>query len=91
MEIIIKKKIALGFLGDEYKDSYINLKAIPVKELESLDGTIKEEVVKRFVDGKINQDGKMIDITKENLFDLPGEVFIEGFAQISGKKLDPKE
>lgn len=34
MAIIIKKKVDLGFLGDEYKDSYLEFKQIPVDDIE---------------------------------------------------------
>ena len=88
--IVIKKRVSLDFLGEEYKDSYLILKSISIGEYDKLgDATVKDVVIERFLDGKIKQDGELIDITKENLTELPGEVFVEAFAAITGQ-LDPK-
>lgn len=82
--LTIKKKISLSFLGEEYKDSYIVVRSVGVSEYETMKGTVRDEVIGRFVDGEINQDGEMVKITKENFLELPGEVFVEAFAQMTG-------
>lgn len=42
-EIIIKKKVTLEFLGEEYKDSYITFKSIPIGEYADLASKIDDE------------------------------------------------
>lgn len=96
-----KKKITLEFLGDEYKDSYIELESMPMNELEALLNKAKDTdqsqdrgealsfmrnaVSDRFVGGSVSQDGKMVEVKKEDVASLPAEVFIEAFQQIVGK------
>lgn len=87
--LVVKKKLMLDFLGEEYADSYIVLRSISVGEYDKLDGTVREEVMNRFESGQINQDGKMVDITKDNLTELPGEVFVKAFEVMTGN-IDPK-
>lgn len=85
MPIVIKKRVSLDFLGDDYKDSYILIRCISIGEYEKLgDATVKETVKNRFIEGKIKQDSGMVDITKENLEELPGEVFVKAFESMTG-------
>jgi hypothetical protein len=84
MGLIIRKKVSLEFLGDEYKDSFLIVRAVGVSEYENVEGTVRDEVIARFIEGKINQDGKLEDITKENITDLPGEVFVEAWGIMTG-------
>lgn len=88
--LVIKRRISLEFLGEEYKDSYISVKAISVKEYPELKGTVQETIIDRFLEGKINQDGTMVDVTKDNIEELPGEVFVEAFNTIVGIE-NPKD
>lgn len=100
-EIVIRKRVSLDFLGEEYNESYIVLASVPVKEFDDLQNQIaklkpgenlsfvRSEVKKRFIEGKIQQSGQLVDITTENVEDLPGEVFIEVFEYITGK-ISPK-
>lgn len=99
--IKFKKKVTLEFMGDEYKDSYIELESIPMGELEELVNAAKDHdgdenrsealsfmrtaVEKRFLGGSVSQDGKMVDVTLDDVKTLPAEVFIEAFQQIVGK------
>lgn len=99
MTIVVTKRISLEFLGDEYKEGYIVLKSIPLKEYESLQkdlssigekGTeavayIKKFIAGRFIEGKIPQGAEMVDLTTDNLEELPAEVFLEAMATLSGK------
>lgn len=90
MTLIIRKKVSLEFLGDEYKDSYIIAKAISLDEfniLKKSDETIGELVKTRIIEGKIKQDNQDIDITKENAGELPGEVFTYIWTVLTG--IDP--
>lgn len=97
--ITIKKRVSLDFLGEEYKDSYLVFKSIAVREYADLqkkanevdkDGTkavgfIQEQLAGRLLEGKI--DGQ--DVKADDLLDLPVEVIIECFNQISGQ-VSPK-
>lgn len=99
----VTKRVSLEFLGEEYKEAYLVFNAITMREYESLkqrsaasagDGIkslkfIESELASRFVGGKFPVDGKLIDVTKEDLPDLPGEVFIEAMGKLTGAP-DPK-
>lgn len=109
--IVVKKRVSLDFLGEEYKEGYLVFTAIPVAELDKLqkkaaeiqdkvEGNdsesakasqdfIKEQVVSRFVEGMIPQDGENVVVTKDNITDLPPDVFIEAWQQMNGK-ISPK-
>lgn len=89
MGLIIKKRVSLEFLGEEYKDSYLIVRAIGVGEYDNLKGTVRDEVINRFVDGEIVQDGKLMPVTLDNIKDLPGEVFVEAYSSMIGTL--PKE
>lgn len=99
MSIVVTKRISLEFLGDEYKEGYIKVKSIPLKEYATLQDEIKkvEEdntkalayirvlIKAQFIEGKIPQGTETVDLTAENLDELPGEVFVEVMGQLSGK------
>lgn len=106
MGLVIKKRVSLEFLGDDYAEGYLVFTAIPTSDMVALqakasklqekedDATasltfLTEEIISRFVEGKIPQDGKLVDVTKENLTDLSSDVFIEAWQQMNGK-LSPK-
>jgi hypothetical protein len=40
-KLVIRKRVTLEFLGDEYKDAYIDFKSIPVGDYDKLIGEIK--------------------------------------------------
>lgn len=99
-EIVIKKRISLEFLGDDYKDGFIVFKSIPVKDYEGILKDVEQAekrgntdamrlvrrlVTERLIEGEIPQDGHKIPITPENLGDLPGEVYFEAMQQLTGK------
>lgn len=91
MPIVIKKRVSLEFLGEEYKDSYIDVRSISIGEYEKLgDATVKATVIDRLVGGEIKQDSGLVKITKDNIEELPGEVFVEAFGVMTGR-LDPKQ
>lgn len=90
MAIVIKKRVELGFLGDEYKDSYLILRSISVNEHENIgDKTVKEVILEHFIEGKIQQGEDKVTITKDNLGELSGEVLHKAFEVIAGV-VDPK-
>lgn len=91
MPIVIKKRVSLEFLGKDYKDSYLTLRSIPIGEYEKIgDKSIKEVVIDYFIDGEIQQGENKVAVTKDNLLELPGEVFTHGFNVIAGT-VDPKD
>lgn len=97
-KIVIKKTVNLGFLGEEYKDSYLTFKSIPIKDYD----TIIEEVEKSaddnkkamsyirkiipeyFLEGKFLQE----DVTKEDLDDFDQETYLQIFQRITGQRQD---
>jgi len=104
-EIIIKKKVTLEFLGDEYKDSYLTFKSIPIGEYEdlitALDKVEKKESMSEimkiiqnyFVEGLF--DGQKV--AKEDVSQFDGETILKCFETLTGQKtvegerqLDPK-
>ena len=104
-EIIIKKKVTLEFLGDEYKDSYITFKSIPIGEYEDLISKVDKveesksmsEIMKiletYFVEGLF--DGQKL--AKEDVNQFDGETILKCFETLTGQKtvegerqLDPK-
>jgi len=101
-KIIIKRKVTLEFLGDEYKDSYLTFKAIPVKDYTAMlanlpkDGeddngksiTMMLEMLTRyFVEGEFLGDA----VSKEDMGDIDQETAIHCFETVVGKKSDPKD
>lgn len=105
MALKIIKRISLEFLGEGYKDSYLDFNSIPLKEYGELHARTKEiekknddnasfdfivdQVTSRFVGGKIKQGEEMVDVTKDNLEDLPGEVILKCLNNLVGD-LSPK-
>lgn len=99
MSIVVTKRLSLEFLGEEYKEGYLNLRSISLKEYSDLKGDIdkleddgdkaldyiKRLILDRFVSGSIPQGKETTEITKENIEDLPAEVFIEAMSVLSGK------
>jgi hypothetical protein len=91
MALVIRKRVGLGFLGEEYKDSFMIFRSVSVEEYETkFDSmTVKDVVLEHFIEGEIQQDGAKVSLTQDNLLELPGEVFVECFEHITGK-LNPK-
>lgn len=97
--MIIKKRVSLDFLGSDYKESYIEVSSVPMKDLRKLvnkseelqekdsSGALDfviEEVTKRFISGSVFENGSQVEVKKENLEDFPAEVFITIFEQVTG-------
>lgn len=100
--IVITKRVSLDFLGDEYKDSYLDFRSMTFKEVPDIQKQaaitkesegiefLRKEITERFISGKISQNGKLEDVTIEDLGDLPLEVYTHSFQQITGTAPDPK-
>lgn len=93
-EIIIKKKVTLEFLGEEYKDSYLTFKSIPIGEYEELIAKVDKveedksmsEIMKilenYFVEGLF--DGQKVN--KEDVSQFDGETILKCFETLTGQK-----
>lgn len=100
MGLVIRKKVTLEFLGDEYKDAYLVFKAIPVGDLKKIqDGMPKEDAEDKsqaipimlnvlkdyFLSGKApGENGELTDVSKEDLNDLDANTAIKCFQALSG-------
>lgn len=100
MAIVIKKKVAFDFLGEDYKDAYLVFQSIPLKDFDEITGKIQEaekeskaasfmlETLKKyFVEGKFPDSD---NLTKEDLDGLDAESVIKCFATFTGQDPDPK-
>lgn len=104
--MVVKKKLKLDFLGDEYVDDYLVFKSIPAMEIDSvvekLDAKGKDpfkvmlEVVKDyFLEGTWLKES----VDKEDLNELTRDLIEDCFATITGSvpdgegglALDPKD
>lgn len=93
-EIIIKKKVTLEFLGEEYKDSYLTFKSIPIGEYEDLIKQVDDveesksmgEIIKiletYFHEGLF--DGQKL--AKEDVKQFDGETILKCFEALTGQK-----
>lgn len=101
MPIVIKKKVSLDFLGEEYKDAYLVFQSIPLKDFDKLSVEIEEaqkdkkaaifilnSLKKYFIEGKFPDLDK---VTAEDLDGLDQEAVIRCFQRFTGQELDPKE
>ena len=100
MAIVIKKRLSLEFLGEDYKDSYLVFKAISVTDYEKMTPEIKtigddnikasryivDALQSRFLEGKF--DGQ--DVTKEDLTDLDVGTILRCFELLTTRPVDPK-
>lgn len=93
-EIIIKKKVTLEFLGEEYKNSFVTFRSIPVGEYDELikqiDGVEKNkslsEIIKilenYFVEGLF--EGQKV--AKEDISQFDGDTIVKCFETLTGQK-----
>lgn len=101
---VIRKKVSLDFLGDEYKDCYIVYKAIALKEFDKIIGQAKDAgddgiqatkymqtlLEDKFIEGKFkNEKGELVDLTKEDIADFDIETVTKSFTALTGQ-VDPK-
>lgn len=100
MAIVIRKKITLESLGEEYKDSYLTFQSIPFKDYEKIANlqaeiTGKDETAQglqslKFIQAELTNrfiEGNIDNqvVKVEDLFDLPGEVIVDCFQRLMGK------
>src|SRR5436190_1697829 len=103
MALVIRKRVSLDFLGDEYKDAYLVFQAIPVSKLVEIQAKmptdtadsaqsipIMLDVLKEFfLDGEFpDKDGNLGNVEKDDLDNLNSEAAIQCFQGLSG--VNPK-
>lgn len=105
-KIVIKKRVSLDFLGDQYKNAYLVFQSIPLADYEKIyedipeegkEGTkksltlITEYLDKYFVEGKFpNEKGELEDVVKEDLVGLDKTAAVTCFQRLTGQDVDPK-
>lgn len=101
MPLVIKRKVSLEFLGEDYKDSYITFKSIPVGNFQDITKKVEEigedniksiafivEILQKyFIEGKAGEDV----LKSEDLQELDAETTIKCFEVLSGQSVDPKD
>lgn len=104
MAIVIKKRVELDFLGEDYKGAFLVFQSIPVADLEKVTAEVKKAEAKGestttaildmlksyYISGQFPEDGELKDQTKEDLDGLDPETTIACFKAFTGQKLDPK-
>lgn len=97
-KIVIKKRLELGFLGEEHKDDYLIFKAIPVGEFKKIleDRPDAEDVGQvefivdilqsKFLEGSFLGE----EVAKEDLSEFDAESIITFFSRLTGQDPDPK-
>lgn len=101
MAIVIKKRVSLEFLGEEYKEAYLVFKSIPALEfqavadsLDKLDpnssiGGIVKVLEDYFLEGEFPSDGKLEPVSKEDIGQLDPLSLTQCFKIFTGQD-DPK-
>lgn len=103
-KIIIKKRINLDFLGEEYKGGFVEFKSLSIKDVQGkLDeitnvGEDNKKAVEMmlnllndcFIGGTFVSDGKEQEIEKADLEDFDVASIIKFFQILSGQDGDPK-
>lgn len=105
MPIVIKKRVSLEFLGEEYKDAYLTFKSIPAVDFDEIMAQLKtiednkegsmtfilDMLKKYYISGEFpNDDGKLADVTAEDLGGLDPNSIVKCFQIFTGQELDPK-
>lgn len=97
-DFVISKKVYLGFLGEDYAESYLRMRSITLDEREQLVKDLETaakseagatkvliELIKgRFIDGRISHNGELVELKIEELGRLPFEAYTEVLNQLSG-------
>src|SRR4026207_1680753 len=104
--IVIKKKVSLEFLGEEYKEAYLVFKSIPAVDFDEVTAKLKTiedkqegsmtfilDILKKyFLKGEFpDDDGKLQPVTAEDLDGLDPTGIIQCFKIFTGQELDPKD
>lgn len=105
MPIVIRKRVSLDFLGEEYKEAYLIFKSIPAVDFDGVTQTLKTmedkeqasmgfliDLLKRyFLSGEFPDDeGKLQSVTADDIGQLDSASVIQCFQVFTGQDLDPK-
>lgn len=98
MPIVIKKKVSLDFLGEDYKDAYLVFRSLPLKDYEELSHKIDEaqqnEVASKFILNVLKEyfvRGSFPDmetVTKEDLDGLDIDTVLKCFSVFTGQEIN---
>ena len=104
MAIVIKKRVSLDFLGEEYKDAYLIFRSIPIKDFEALQNEIQgidqdnaksisfifNKLKEYFISGEFpDESGKLQPVTSDDLDELDQVTTVRCFQALSGQEIDP--
>lgn len=102
-KIVIRKKISLDFLGEDYKEGYLEFKTIPMRDYQRYVKTatdtkdeskavdfIIDTLGELFLSGKFpNEKGELEDLTKDDLGDLDVATVVTVFKILTGQDQNP--
>lgn len=105
MPVKIKKRLELGFLGEDYKGCYVVLNKLAISEIQDYDKRsreviednvksallILEEVKKHFVEGKFIDEGNEIDLKADDLGDFDYDTIEKLFFMLTGYNPDTNQ
>jgi len=99
MKLDVIKKVSLEYLGENWKESYLEFRLPSYSDLKNLidDKATDQEKVEKgletiiglFKGGKAISEGKEVEVKSEDIRDFPIEVITRCFKAISGD-IDPK-
>lgn len=99
-KIVIRKRVSLDFLGDDYKEAYLNFNSIPVAELDNIRADMKKApedaslanfllayLKNAFIDGRFpNEKGELEALdSKDSLDGLDTESVFECWKQLTAQ------
>ena len=105
MAIVIKKRVSLDFLGEDYKDAYLVFQSIPAGAFDELLPQLKNPkegddnsskllldlLKKYFIKGEFpDDDGKLSTVESDDLTGLDLTSLVKCFQLFTGQELDPK-
>jgi len=100
-DIVIRKKIELGFLGEEYKESFLVFRCIAIndysdlmKRVETVEGDNEKslkEVISILQDYFIEGIFDKQKVDKEDLGQFDQETLMKSFQALTGQIADPKD
>lgn len=103
MSLVIRKKVSLEFLGEEYKEAFLLFRSIPIKDFNELQdeiatigddnkkslGFIQEKIKHYFISGQApNESGALEDITVNDLDELDQQSIIKCFQSLTGQSIN---
>lgn len=105
MALVIKRRVSLDFLGEDYKDCFLTFKSTPVGKFEELQAkmaTFEDKpagsitfilnlLKDNFIVGKsLDENDELSDVTKDDLDNLDPGSLVACFQIFTGGELDPK-